>query len=72
MGKGNKVTSYNLLNGALKAAGAPSTPLGGFLADYAACRPDYNIRMGITPEGELKKFVNEHIVITYERLKKIE
>lgn len=68
-GAGNKVTSYNLLNGALRAAGAPSTPLDGFLADYAACRPDYNIRMGITPDKELAGFISSHIVITYEFLR---
>ena len=67
-GRDNKVTSYNLMNGALQSAGFAPNSLMMWLTDYAVCRPDYNIRMAITPDDELWTFIREHSVLTYEMM----
>lgn len=69
-GRDNKVTSYNLMNGALQAAGFAPDRMMMWLTDYAKCRPDYNIRMAIAPDDELWTFIREHSALTYEMMTK--
>ncbi len=69
-GKGNNITSYNLLNSVFELIGAPKTKLCGFLSDYASAIPYYNSRLGITLtlSEEEKYFVLAHRMLTYDRI----
>lgn len=68
-GNGNRISSYNLLNGVFELIGAPRTALCSFLSDYYEALPYYNGRLGLTTDEEQKYFVRAHRQLTYDRIR---
>lgn len=69
VGDDNQIASYNLMNAVFELIGGPSTPMMELLRDFDAECPYYNIRMNITPSDTLWKYIENHRLITYDRLK---
>ncbi|MBR2778783.1 MAG: LTA synthase family protein [Firmicutes bacterium] len=67
-GTDNQVSTYNLMNAALKAAGMEQTPYMRLLEDFYGTMPYYNVRLGLPLEEKADEYINAMRMITYDRI----
>lgn len=68
VGKDNKISSYNLMNALSTLISAPRTPFMIWLEEYYKAVPYYNITMWHINVIPHNSFVNDHIMLTYDRI----
>ncbi len=68
IGTGNALSSYNLLNAASDLIGAPTSSLMEFLKAYSGEIQYYNPRLKLIPTKSQQKFIDNHSLITYDRI----
>ena len=67
-GKGNDIASYNVLNALATLIGSPQTPYMQFLRDYYDTVNYYNIRLNLTVTPEMTHYIENHQLLTYDRI----
>jgi len=67
-GKGNDIASYNVLNAVATLIGSPQTPYMQFLRDYYNTVNYYNIRLNLNVTPEMSKYIENHKLLTYDRI----
>lgn len=68
VGKDNKISSYNLMNGLSTLISSPRTPYMIWLEEYYKALPYYNKTMWHINKIPYQSYVDDHIMFTYDRI----